>query len=63
MIQIEMVMSRRVKFNRVKIVTKVTSNKLTLNSFQSGQPPISVIHEDLEVRDELDRNNLTSRII
>ena len=61
MIQIEIVMSRRVKFNQVKIV--VTSNKLTLNSVQSGQPPISVIHEDLEVRDELDWNNLTSRII
>ena len=63
MIQIEIVMSRRVKFNRVKIVVKMTSNKLTLNSFQSGQPPISVIHEDLEVRDELDWNSLTSRII
>jgi len=58
MIPIEIAMSRRVKFNRITIVVKVTSDELTLFSMRSLG-----IHEDHEVKDELDRNNLTSRII
>ena len=50
MIPIEIAMSRRVKFNRVTIVVKVTSDELTLFSMRSlGNL------EDHEVKNELDR--------
>ena len=58
MIPIEIAMSRRVKFNRVTIVVKVTSDELALFSMRSlGNL------EDHEVKNELDRNSLTFRII
>ena len=58
MIPIEIAMSRRVKFNQVTIVVKVTSDELALFSMRSlGNL------EDHEVKNKLDRNNLTSRII